>query len=341
MSCTSIRGLVLSCSLLLIAGATAGSVQAQRGGQGSSDKESAEYRQLVQQALDEFQRGNWDEAAGLFAQAHKLSPSARTLRGMGLAAFEGRRYVDALQHLRAALDSTVNPLTAQQRAEVSETLSRAEHYVASLELTVTPAEAEVRVNGAVVPEQDGKHTIMVDPGVVEVRASAPGYEPELQQVRLVSGARQQLALSLSRVQSAAASNPLVAGETTPAPARHHAGPPFKLLGWLGVGLAAAGVAAAIISWRVREDAANSYNDIHCGDKKNLAVENVPVCMDAENRVNTGDTALVASSIGAGVFLTAGVVFLVLDATHEDDLGANAHACGAGPGELGVSCRLRF
>lgn len=326
-------------SALLFGGVFAGAspVHAQRAAQGS-DKESAEYRQLVQQALDEFSRGNWDEAAGLFAQAHKISPSARTLRGMGLAAFEGRRYVDALQNLRAALDSTVNPLTAQQRSEVTETLSRAEHYVATLELSCDPSDAEVRVNGNVVPEQDGKRSLMVDPGEVEVRATAPGYEPEVQQVRLVSGARQQVALRLTPAQVAsAANNPLVGGGPEPKPVDRHPGPPFKLLGWLGVGLAGAGAATAIISWRVREDAADFYNQNKCGSDTKKGEQG---CRDAENRVDTSDTVMLIGGIGAGVFLAAGVTFLVLDATR-DESGTAAQACGAGPGDLGVSCQLHF
>jgi hypothetical protein len=330
-------GAILACALSFGGAFTAASpAQAQRAEQGKGN-ESAEYRQLVQQALDEFSRGNWDEAAGLFAQAHKLSPSARTLRGMGLAAFEGRRYVDALQNLRAALDSTVNPLTAQQRAEVTETLSRAEHYVATLELTADPSDAEVRVNGNVVPEQDGKRALMVDPGEVEVRATAPGYEPEVQQVRLVSGARQQVALRLSPVQAAsAANNPLVGGGSEPKPVDRHPGPPFKLLGWLGVGLAGAGVATAIISWRVREDAADFFNKNKCGSSAKKGEQG---CRDAENRTHTGDTVILIGGIGAGVFLAAGVTFLVLDATRDES--STAQACAAGPGDLGLSCQLRF
>jgi hypothetical protein len=323
-------------ALLLASGAAAQGRGRASGGQ-DDPQQSAEYRRLVQQALDEFQRGNWDEAAGLFAQAHKLSPSARTLRGMGLAAFEGRRYVDALRDLRAALESTVNPLTAEQRAEVTETVSRAEHYVAQLELTVEPSDAEVTVNGAVVPAQAGGARLMVvDPGVLEVRASAPGYDPELRQLRMVSGVRQQVALQLSRVgEGKAAANVPLDG---PAPvARRRSGPPFQIFAWLSVGLAGAAGIATVVAWQVREGAAKDFNNRKCKTAE-LAMDGE--CSDLASRVDSAETAEIVSGVAAGVFLTTGVVFFLLDSSQDGSAEA-ATACGAGPGDLGVACRLRF
>src|SRR5262245_2196729 len=92
--------------------------------------EDAEYRQVVEEALAEFNRGNWEEAAALFERAHRLNPSARTLRGMGLTAYEARRYVDATRHLSEALTETRRPLTPAQREEVTQTLDRARRFIA-------------------------------------------------------------------------------------------------------------------------------------------------------------------------------------------------------------------
>lgn len=311
------------------------SAAAQRGRE-QAGEQSPEYRRLVQQALDEFQRGNWDEAAGLFAQAHTLSPSARTLRGMGLAAFEGRRYVDALRDLRAALESTVNPLTAEQRAEVSETVSRAEHYVAQLELSVTPADAEVRVNGVVVPDQGGTRALVVDPGLIEVRASAPGYEPEARELRMVSGARQTVAVQLARIGEGKTSSTLVGPSTPPPRETRRSGPPFGTLAWLSVGLAGAGGVAAVVAWQVREGAADEFNDAKCREDGVAASE---VCADSLARVNSAETGIIVSAVAGGAFLAAGVVFFLLD-SDQNSVEA-AQSCGAGPGDLGLSCRLKF
>jgi hypothetical protein len=333
--------LIAGLSALLVPGVLTGSAAAQAGrarGAADSGRESAEYRQLVQQALDEFQRGNWDEAAGLFSQAHKLSPSARTLRGMGLAAFEGRRYVDALRDLRAALESTVNPLTAEQRAEVTDTVSRAEHYVVPLELTVEPSSAEVRINGAIQPDQEGPRQLVVDPGMLEVRASAPGYDVELRQLRMVSGTPQQVLLRLSPIaQPNAAGINIGGGGPTTSEARR--GPPYQTLAWLSMGLTVAGGVAAIVSWRVREGAAADFNKAEC---KKVDETREQVCADALARVESAETATVVSAIAGGAFLSAAVVFFVLDGTSSSTETAKAAPpCGAGPGDLGVSCQLKF
>jgi hypothetical protein len=295
---------------------------------------SSEYRQLVQQALDEFQRGNWDEAAGLFGQAHRISPSARTLRGMGLSAFEGRRYVDSLDHLRAALLSTVNPLTDKQRQEIEETIARAEKYVAKLQLTVTPESAEVYVNDEPVPNDGGERLVILDPGLVEVRAVSPGHQLALRQLRMVSGAHQHLELRLAPASGAA-----VSGGSGAKVDGGRGGFPYNTFGWLSVGLAGASAVGSFISWQVREDAAKEFNRESCRNSEVQRTDS-STCSGLADQVTSAETAIVVTAVASGVFIGTAVLFFVLDGTQDDD-EASAQACGAGPGELGVQCRMRF
>lgn len=321
-------------ALLLLAFASLASAQREPHAPPVSEG-SAEYRQLVQQALDEFQRGNWDEAAGLFAQAHRLSPSARTLRGMGLSAFEGRRYVAALEHLRAALLSQVNPLTDKQRQEVQDTISRAEHYVAKLQLTVVPESAEVWVNGETIPASGGERLILLDPGLVEIRASSPGHQLALRQLRMVSGAHQHLELRLAPASAAP-----VAATSTPPEARAGGGSfPYSTLGWLSVGLAGASGVGSVVAWRVREGAAKDYNAKQCRNSGAMD-ERSSDCDGLENQVSSAETAIVITAISAGVFIGTAVLFFVLDGTQGDE-GGRARACTGGPGDLGIACGFTF
>jgi tetratricopeptide (TPR) repeat protein len=69
--------------------------------------------------------GNWEEALALFRQAHALRPSARTLRGMGVASFEARHYADAIRYLTAAATETARPLTPEQLLAVEQLIPRA------------------------------------------------------------------------------------------------------------------------------------------------------------------------------------------------------------------------
>jgi hypothetical protein len=63
------------------------------------------YREAIDEALAEYAAQNFLEAMSMFARAHKLSPSARTLRGLGSASFELHRYSESVSFLEQALAS--------------------------------------------------------------------------------------------------------------------------------------------------------------------------------------------------------------------------------------------
>ncbi|MCZ7679746.1 MAG: sigma 54-interacting transcriptional regulator [Sandaracinaceae bacterium] len=69
----------------------------------------AQYRALIEEAVVEFDAGRFPEARSLFLRAHDLAPNARTLRGVGMASFEMRDYVEAYRALSSSLDETVRP----------------------------------------------------------------------------------------------------------------------------------------------------------------------------------------------------------------------------------------
>ena len=55
---------------------------------GAQDKSNPAYSKALASAMAEYELGNWTEARALFEQAHELNPNARTLRAIGLCAFE-------------------------------------------------------------------------------------------------------------------------------------------------------------------------------------------------------------------------------------------------------------
>jgi tetratricopeptide (TPR) repeat protein len=110
------KGPILALGLLLVAApasaqtpagasapAAAGVSASAQAPAGASAPADADYDAEIAAALQEYQRGNWTEAIALFKRAHRLQPSARTHRRLGLTHFEARRYALALEHLEAAL----------------------------------------------------------------------------------------------------------------------------------------------------------------------------------------------------------------------------------------------
>ncbi|MEY4580821.1 MAG: hypothetical protein RL701_5524, partial [Pseudomonadota bacterium] len=143
---------------------------------------SDEYQQLVQQALHEYQLGNFSEAKVFFQRAHALSPNARTLRGLGMSAYELRNYVDAISFFEQALSSQQRPLTAQMEAEVTQLLGQARSFVAHLDIRVDPASAELRIDTRSV-KRDADGTVALDPGAHEIVVEAAGYESATRTLR--------------------------------------------------------------------------------------------------------------------------------------------------------------
>jgi hypothetical protein len=311
-------------------------------GRGGSS-EDAEYRSVVEEALAEFNRGNWEEAAALFERAHRLNPSARTLRGMGLTAYEARRYVDAIRYLSDALTETRRPLTPQQREEVSSTLDRAKRFVAHLRLKVGPSDARVTINGRVA-EPDSKGDVTTDPGLLDVEISADGYETTLRRVRLTAGGQEELTVQLSKVRTEApvVQTPQPQAATTaavPSQPVDEGGNAIGTLKWVVGGVAIAGLATGGILLAVQKSKAGEYEK-NCGEMN----ANSDYCNDLRSQVTVGGplwtAPIVAFSVGGGLAAIAAVLFLV-DATDDASSGSASNGCGPGPGELGMQCHLHF
>src|SRR5262245_443922 len=79
----------------------------------------AGYQAQVDLGRSEAAAGRWEEARVAFRKAHALYPNARTLRGIGMVAFEIRDYVDAARQLELALAEPRRALDETQRREVS------------------------------------------------------------------------------------------------------------------------------------------------------------------------------------------------------------------------------
>jgi hypothetical protein len=133
------------------------------------------YHRFVADAVAEHQAGNWAEARALFLRAHELEPSARTLRALGMTAFELREYPDAVRELSAALQATRHPLSAAQQRRVSQLLERANTFVGRYHVRLDPPNARLQLSGLDVQlEPDG--TLLLPLGRQRLSAQAAGFE---------------------------------------------------------------------------------------------------------------------------------------------------------------------
>lgn len=71
------------------------------------------YRELIAEAVAEYEARHFEEARALFRRAHAMFPNARTMRGQGMAEFELRNYRGAIQCFESALSSRARVRSAE------------------------------------------------------------------------------------------------------------------------------------------------------------------------------------------------------------------------------------
>lgn len=178
---SSVRGGLVSATILLsfvVASAwSEETASAQR--ETRRDATESEYSALIESAVLEFEQEHYPEARALFERAHALQPNARTLRGIGKAAFEMRDYPAAWAALRASIASTARPLTPSMRTEAEELIGRCEAFVGRAVLRGEPEGALVTVDGGeAVRDETGALLLAPGPHRFEIRV---GGEPRVSQ----------------------------------------------------------------------------------------------------------------------------------------------------------------
>jgi|GEM_PF-5089440 len=197
---------------------------------------SNEYKDLVREGMLKYTRGLWDEARAYFLKAHELAPNARTLRGLALVGYDSKHFVQAIDYAEQSLVHPVQPLNEEMKEGLKKLIDQAQSQVARAELITTPADAELRVDGALVARRaDGR--VWLDPGAREISVSAPDYLTETRRLELAEQQQARLEVTLT---SRTAAEP--AHIATPAPKPQ--APERSLLPWVvvgvSVGLAAVG-----------------------------------------------------------------------------------------------------
>jgi tetratricopeptide (TPR) repeat protein len=151
----------------------------------SVSEDDEEYKDIVSQAVEEYESQHWAKAIELFQKAHAIKPNARTLRGMGLAAFEDSRYMEAVQWLTEALEHKEKPLTREMRADIKPVIARAREFVGFYELSNDPVNVTIEIDGR--PALIDKDTVKVDVGERHLVAKAKGYETLEKTLHVISG----------------------------------------------------------------------------------------------------------------------------------------------------------
>jgi hypothetical protein len=157
--------------------------------QAAPGSDDSAYRTTIEEAVREFGAGRFEEARSLFKRAHELSPNARTMRGLGMTAFELRAYVQAIRELSAALADKRKPLEGEMRGKVEALLDKARKFVGEVRVELDPKDAALLVDGKpAVFEPDG--SLLLDAGTHVFSATAPKHKATNMRI-LVEGDTEQ------------------------------------------------------------------------------------------------------------------------------------------------------
>lgn len=330
-----------------------------------STAQTDEYTLTIGEALSLLAADRWQEAYTLMQRAHALRPSARTYRGLGMAAFGMGHYREAAAHLQASLADTRHPLTPELRTEVEAMRVECVARIGSLRVILNPASATATLDGHQVTSGS---TVPVDPGRHALRVDAAGYSGHAEELLVAAGEQRAVEVTLRPVATVPAPSPgpdaqaqadaaatarpgqgapMQAPEATDDPA--HATTRSAAFG-VGAGAVALGTSSlllGVVSHALRNDAGSAFDaSVRLGTcvavdaDGNLPDQPDPRCTDWHRRRTNLKAPMIAGYVGGAALIGVGVV-LMLTSGRSGDSDERAVTCGAGPGDVGVSCGARF
>lgn len=226
---------------------------------GVAHAQSGDSEATLRRAVERCRRGDFDAARGLFEEAFRDDPTGHTLGEMGMCAQREGRWVEAEGWLDAAL-ATDDPWVRRRRGAIEESLTEVRRHLGRVLLTGAPEGAEVRIGGRRAGTLPMSASVRVAAGLVELEVRAEGHLAWRQMVEVLPGASFERAVTLEALQAPEAPPPaevarcaagmeMRRGLCYPVAVRDPDAPgrPWRVVGFVGVGLAAvsAGLAVAL------------------------------------------------------------------------------------------------
>ncbi len=293
------------------------------------DRDPAAAQALFDQARELVAQGKYAEACPKFAESNRLDPAMGTqfqlascYEKSGRVASAWAGFLEVASRARSAgqLD---REKVATERAEKLQ--SRLPRFVINVPETSKASGLEIRRNGMLVGAAQWGTPVAVDPGEIELTASAPGKQALRQTLRAEEGKTASYSLpALVQVEAAAAAPstaaaPLAAApppsERSPATASPPASPESTaangrgntalVLGLAGVGVVGLGVGTVFaIMAKNRADDSKPFcpKSLNKCDEDGVTLRN--------QAIEKGNVATVASIAGGAALVGAGLVWLL-------------------------------
>lgn len=288
---------------------------------GARHEARASERALIERGIALRKAEDDRRARGAFTRAWALGGSPEALAQLALSEQALGLWLDAHEHLKAALQHAQDPWIKTRRHVLESALAEIESRFGRLEVTCNVAGSEVSLDGRVVGQTPLAEPLRLLAGRSVIRLSAAGYFDVTRQVQIDAGA-------LSRLDVTLTSTATHARDATARPT------PRDVLQYGSLGLAALGAAVGITGYVMREVNVNFYNDdLNCNrDARRRSEE----CPDANAAWRLGEAMAIGGLSVMGVF-GAMTLFFLQNEPSDGEVGAAACAVGLGS----VGCHLQF
>ncbi|MES1207946.1 MAG: PEGA domain-containing protein, partial [Pseudomonadota bacterium] len=279
-------------------------------------------------------------ALPLFQKAYEISHSPRAAGQLGLCEMELGAYVDAERHLGEALASPEHPWIAKNKPVLKRQLEAARANIGELVVTVSPAGAEVLLNGKPVDAALLASPIHVDKGQVVVEVRAAGFETARDTLTIAAGKRERrtfalvpappkLAATSPADTGAAAGNgaagPEGAGRDTHATPTDAAGAE-RLAAWITAGVAAGALVLGTVEAFNAASKRDAFNN-HTGTMGGVTYQDCgtaslsAACKPLKDSYDQASTLSIVGFATAGALAVAsGVLFVLSSSDHERGSG---------------------
>jgi len=320
---------------------------------------------LIRQGVQLRSQDQTARALPIFEKAYGISPTPRPAAQLGLCELELGHYAEAERHLSEALAKPDHPWIAKNKPVLERQLETARANVGELAITVSPAGADVSLNGKLLEQDQLGAALRLNKGPVEVVVRAPGYAPAHETIAIAGGKREVRKFALvpegSNAVAAAppaavpaappvAPGPSIGLEPTPSePASHTDN--RRIAAWITAGVAAGALVFGTVeafNAASKRDAFNDHTSIYGGVAvQDCGTSNLSAaCRPLKDAYDQAITLSVVGFVAAGALAATSSVLFVLSSTGhagtpEESGSTRALTCVPDVRTLGFGCALRF
>jgi hypothetical protein len=305
-------------------------------------EDRASARSLAAEGYDALERKDYATAVDRFRHADALVHAPTISVDLARALVGSGKLVEASERYQLVIREGVpkgSPASWKQALEDAQKESAAlEPRLAWVVIHVMgPLDPEVTIDGVRVPEGSLGARRAADPGQCEVRATAPGFEPAVEQVKLGEGEEQTVTLVLKKLPPGP--KPEVESEPQPVAPVAKKEEPNRVPAWIAFGVGGAGLVVGTVTGVIALQAHSDLAEQCPNDTCTPAPEDEQQVRSDVSRYHTFGTI---SGIGFVVALAGavtGTVLLVTGTPSQPSPPKAAFWPVIGPSRVGVAGRF--